>query len=148
MPLATMPSAMDLMRSSLTLQPNLFQEFQPMGGVRQRPLSRAMEGWTSERNARMRNDVSRAAVNVFMTCAFTGPPGKNRFLASLGTTSNGVAGTQNSPAIIQENWTKVSDWRGKKRRYNRFTETGKRGEEIVFQTRARQALWSSQRAKP
>src|SRR5580765_1172192 len=71
MPLATMPSAMDLMSSSLTLQPNLFQEFQPMGGVRARPLSRAVEGRARERNARrIRNEVSKVAVNVFMS----GPP--------------------------------------------------------------------------
>src|SRR5580658_2375340 len=33
MPLPAMASAMDLIRSSLTLQPNLFQLFQPIGGV-------------------------------------------------------------------------------------------------------------------
>src|SRR5215813_9356563 len=39
MPLATMASAMPLINCSLTLQPNLFQLFQPMGGVRASPLS-------------------------------------------------------------------------------------------------------------
>src|SRR5215475_10748702 len=43
MPLETMASAMDLIMSSSTLQPNLFQLFQPMGGVRATPLSRAWE---------------------------------------------------------------------------------------------------------
>ena len=33
MPLSTMASAMLLIRSSLTSQPNLFHEFQPIGGV-------------------------------------------------------------------------------------------------------------------
>src|SRR5207237_5377501 len=37
MPDFTRASAMLLIMSSLTLQPNLFQEFQPMGGVRARP---------------------------------------------------------------------------------------------------------------
>ena len=41
MPLETMASAACLMRSSLTLQANLFQLFQPMGGVRASPLSSA-----------------------------------------------------------------------------------------------------------
>src|SRR5262249_2785645 len=62
-----MPSAIDLMRSSLTLQPNLFQEFQPMGGVRARPLSSAREVSARERRARKsRNQASKAAVNVFI----------------------------------------------------------------------------------
>src|SRR3954462_6128451 len=33
MPLDTMASALDLISTSLTLQPNVFHEFQPMGGV-------------------------------------------------------------------------------------------------------------------
>src|SRR5690242_6148808 len=44
MRLEAMESATDLMRSSLTLQANLFQLFQPMGGVLARPLSQAKEG--------------------------------------------------------------------------------------------------------
>src|SRR4029078_3500058 len=39
MPLVTMASAIDFIRSSLTLQANLFQLFQPIGGVFARPLS-------------------------------------------------------------------------------------------------------------
>src|SRR5271165_2926184 len=41
MPVRTMESAACLIRSSLTLQANLFQLFQPMGGVRASPLSSA-----------------------------------------------------------------------------------------------------------
>src|SRR5215831_2974002 len=40
-PLETIASAMDLIISSLTLQPNLFQLFQPIGGVSATPLSQA-----------------------------------------------------------------------------------------------------------
>src|SRR5215470_8944278 len=46
MPLETMASAMDLIISSLTLQANLFQLFQPMGGVRATPLSQARAAGT------------------------------------------------------------------------------------------------------
>ena len=38
MPLSTMASAMLLMSFSLTSQPNLFHEFQPIGGVWARVL--------------------------------------------------------------------------------------------------------------
>src|SRR5258706_15007524 len=41
MPLLTRASAADLTRSSVTLQAKRFQLFQPMGGVRARPFSRA-----------------------------------------------------------------------------------------------------------
>src|SRR5580704_2446979 len=41
MPLETTASAACLIRSSLTLQANLFQLFQPIGGVRASPLSSA-----------------------------------------------------------------------------------------------------------
>src|SRR5437773_9281589 len=44
MPLLTMESTMPRMRVSLTLQPKLFQLFQPMGGVRARPLFSARAG--------------------------------------------------------------------------------------------------------
>src|SRR6478672_7750269 len=46
MPLPTMASAMPLIMSSLTLQPNLFQLFQPIGGVRASPLSQARASGT------------------------------------------------------------------------------------------------------
>src|SRR5438309_11384238 len=39
MPLATIASAISLINCSLTLHPNLFQLFQPIGGVRASPLS-------------------------------------------------------------------------------------------------------------
>jgi hypothetical protein len=41
MPVFTMPSAALRTASSFTLQPNLFQLFQPMGGVLASPSSRA-----------------------------------------------------------------------------------------------------------
>src|SRR5712692_834538 len=50
MPLLTRASAADLTRSSLTLQPKRFQLFQPMGGVRARPFSRACVGGTHNRD--------------------------------------------------------------------------------------------------
>src|SRR5712692_2008720 len=49
MPLLTRASAADLTRSSLTLQPKRFQLFQPIGGVRARPFSRACAGGTQKR---------------------------------------------------------------------------------------------------
>src|SRR5689334_12730350 len=42
MPLVTIASAMSLISFSLTLQANLFQLFQPIGGVLARPLSCAL----------------------------------------------------------------------------------------------------------
>src|SRR5258708_6800025 len=44
MPLAAMASAVSRISCSLTLQPKWFQEFQPMGGVRARPLSSRAAG--------------------------------------------------------------------------------------------------------
>src|SRR5437588_614164 len=41
MPVLTSASAISLINFSLTLQPNLFQLFQPIGGVRASPLSSA-----------------------------------------------------------------------------------------------------------
>src|SRR5450755_1112751 len=51
MPLLTMASAMDWISVSLTSQPNLFQLFQPMGGVSARLSSapRALAGTNTER---------------------------------------------------------------------------------------------------
>src|SRR5260221_9994937 len=69
MPLATMPSAMDLSRSSLTLQPNLFQLFHPMGGVRATPLSQARASSTEKRKASAQareRRTMREQVSVFI----------------------------------------------------------------------------------
>src|SRR5579859_8207390 len=44
MPLVAMASAMLLIIVSLILQPKLFQLFQPIGGVKARPLVRAKDG--------------------------------------------------------------------------------------------------------
>ncbi len=41
MPLETMPSAISRTVFSSILQPNLFHEFQPMGGVRASPFDKA-----------------------------------------------------------------------------------------------------------
>src|ERR1700740_3080348 len=52
MPLVVMASATDLIRSSLTLQPNLFQLFQPMGGVRaMASRSDCANAWAEQRAA-------------------------------------------------------------------------------------------------
>src|SRR6266478_3975242 len=50
MPLLTRASAADLTRSSVTLQAKRFQLFQPMGGARARPFSRAREDGAQRRN--------------------------------------------------------------------------------------------------
>src|ERR1700683_5252981 len=59
MPELTTASAAPLMRSSLTLQPNLFQLFQPIGGVRAKPLSRASSGEHSAAARDAPNTISR-----------------------------------------------------------------------------------------
>src|SRR6267378_256656 len=58
MPLLTRASAADLTRSSVTLQAKRFQLFQPMGGVRARPFSRACTGRTEPRNARNKSKIN------------------------------------------------------------------------------------------
>src|SRR6266446_4470551 len=50
-PLVTIPSAIDLIKSSLTLQPNLFQLFHPIGGVSATPLSQACASVAAKRTA-------------------------------------------------------------------------------------------------
>ena len=50
MPVRTMESAAPRTRSSLTLQANLFQLFQPIGGVRASPLSSAHSGMAAKTN--------------------------------------------------------------------------------------------------
>src|SRR5260370_30227631 len=57
MPLLTSASAADLTRSSVTLQAKRFQLFQPMGGVRARPLSRARADGTQRRNPKKRDSA-------------------------------------------------------------------------------------------
>src|SRR5216684_6861162 len=67
MPLVTRASAADLTRSSVTLQAKRFQLFQPMGGVRAKPFSRARAGGTQKRIPK--RDSARQRVfflNVFM----------------------------------------------------------------------------------
>src|SRR6266851_5576863 len=50
-------SAADLTRSSVTLQPKRFQLFQPMGGVRAKPFSRARAGGTQKRIPKKRDSA-------------------------------------------------------------------------------------------
>src|SRR6266581_6822774 len=67
MPLVTRASAADLTSSSVTLQPKRFQLFQPMGGVRAKPFSRARADGTQKRIPK--KDSARQRVfflNVFM----------------------------------------------------------------------------------
>src|SRR5947207_8375588 len=59
MPLLTRASVADLTRSSVTLQPKRFQLFQPMGGVRARPLSRAREDGAQRRNPKKMESARR-----------------------------------------------------------------------------------------
>src|SRR5438093_1025625 len=67
MPDFTRASAMLLIMSSLTLQPNLFQEFQPMGGVSARPVEGEL-GCCAERVATIKRLKTMAITEriVFM----------------------------------------------------------------------------------
>src|SRR2546421_9689775 len=65
MPVLTSASAISLINFSLTLQPNLFQLFQPIGGVRASPLSsaRASDALThATTNERHRSQRKRRGV--------------------------------------------------------------------------------------
>src|SRR5437016_4848792 len=59
MPVLTRASAADLTRSSVTLQAKRFQLFQPMGGVRARPFSRAREVGAQRRNPKKIDSAKR-----------------------------------------------------------------------------------------
>src|SRR5579862_6059736 len=67
MPEETMASAACLIRSSLTSQANLFQLFQPIGGVRARPLSSARRAGAAASRARAAIPKAARPANVFMT---------------------------------------------------------------------------------
>src|SRR5882724_6639764 len=60
MPLVTRASAADLTRSSLTLQAKRFQLFQPMGGVRARPFSRARARGIQKRIPKKRENARQS----------------------------------------------------------------------------------------
>src|SRR6516162_4718967 len=64
MPLVAMASAIARMRPSLMLQPKLFQLFQPMGGVRARPLvsARRGQGIIARENSRNQNEKRRRSI--------------------------------------------------------------------------------------
>src|ERR1700691_30064 len=66
MPLETMASAACLIRSSLTLQANLFQLFQPMGGVRASPLSSACKLPVAARKPRAAIPTAARPMRTFM----------------------------------------------------------------------------------
>src|SRR5215471_5864269 len=58
----TTASAMPLIMSSLTLQPNLFQEFHPMGGVRARFAETVVCSWANDTETR--NEATRQNAKV------------------------------------------------------------------------------------
>src|SRR5260370_19028332 len=59
MPLLTRGSAAELTRSSLTLQAKRFQLFQPIGGVRAKPFSRARPAGMEPRNDRNKSKINK-----------------------------------------------------------------------------------------
>src|SRR5260370_15112846 len=71
MPLLTRAAAADLTRSSLTLQAKRFQLFQPIGGVRAKPFSRARPAGMEPRNDR---DKSKISKHNFLRRAFISSP--------------------------------------------------------------------------
>src|SRR5512142_1908768 len=100
MPLLTMASATLLIRLSLMLQPNLFQLFQPMGGVRARPLSSARAGAAeasrspAARDVTMRECVARRGARGVEVMA--SPRGEMSCVPGRDT---GVASAPRKPAI-------------------------------------------------
>src|ERR1700687_571554 len=82
MPLPAIASAICLIKSSLTLQANLFQLFQPIGGVLARPLSRARNspGGRQAMNKMQKKEDRRRRVFVLVIREFLRqcwcPPGK------------------------------------------------------------------------
>jgi hypothetical protein len=66
MPLETMASAACLIRSSLTLQANLFQLFQPIGGVRANPLSSARNSPAATKKPSAANPKATRASLIFI----------------------------------------------------------------------------------
>src|SRR5713101_6303158 len=61
MPVLTRASAADLTTSSVTLQAKRFQLFQPMGGVRAKPFSRARADGTQKKIPDSTNNAARSA---------------------------------------------------------------------------------------
>src|SRR5215213_1978951 len=79
MPLVTIASAISLISFSLTLQANLFQLFQPIGGVLARPLSRART--SVKQNAKSSSDATLRYLFIFVLEA--SPPLQQRGQAPL-----------------------------------------------------------------
>src|SRR6266699_1725505 len=93
MPLVTRASAADLTSSSVTLQPKRFQLFQPMGGVRAKPFSRARADGTQKRIPK--KDSARQ--RVFFLNVFIKPFGLFSFYFFQGPTTKlpAIAGRVN-----------------------------------------------------
>src|SRR2546421_7997830 len=62
MPVVTKASATSLINCSLTLQPNLFQLFQPIGGVRASSLSSARASIVMSAQTALRQTVARQSL--------------------------------------------------------------------------------------
>src|SRR4051812_1431644 len=75
MPLDTMTSAVCRMSVSLTEQPNVFQSFQPMGGVRPSPLLSAWAGGMTARATMGTVATLATAASTTRKRLRTGPPG-------------------------------------------------------------------------
>src|SRR5579864_1048402 len=75
MPDFTMASAIPRTSSSLTLQPNLFQEFHPIGGVSARPLETAL----SCANAIAAN--SEKTIKASISAFFIASPAQRTFVS-------------------------------------------------------------------
>src|SRR5947208_15797797 len=64
---------MDLIKSSLTLQPNLFQLFHPIGGVSATPLSHARASVAAKRTA-ARHAIKHSARSRHLEVVIAFPP--------------------------------------------------------------------------
>src|SRR6516164_687834 len=87
MPFPAIASATDLIRSSLTLQANLFQLFQPIGGVWARESrSECAPAWLESRMAASSSQTKRCFAKRFIErLPVTFPSDEERALDSLGS---------------------------------------------------------------
>src|SRR5258708_18575964 len=113
MPDETMASAAPFTRSSLTLQPNLFQVFQPMGGVRARPF----EGGSCANAAAAKNtNENESNMTDVVSCflmSFYSPGVRGQFYQI-----NGISESAGSAFATSNAWTNDSapQWEGTSRR--------------------------------
>src|SRR5260370_17692845 len=98
MPLLTRASAADLTRSSLTLQAKRFQLFQPIGGVRAKPFSRARPAGMEPRNGRDKSKISKHHFLRRESISSPAPFLTVLFKELLFTKSNGQSLTALSPS--------------------------------------------------